>query len=174
MPTSRRRVLWTVAAFVVLAAVDLSLSGCQQDGLPPEVFQLVQRSVTHLQAAETGLTEAGGDVRKLAEFSMHYRVTHTAEFIALRQDGERLLAGLTEAQRLQLGTLVRNQTEPILARIQTASQRFAEPQRALQMVRPLVVAGTPKQTQTKLMPFLPEVPPLPAEMLGGPPTPTQR
>lgn len=151
-----------------------SVLGCQKpDELPGEVLSLVDQSLVHLNAAEKGLREAEGDWKRLAEFSMHYRMEHGGEFAQLRQQGEALTARLSPLQRQKLAHLAQQKAAPTLAKIEQAAQRFADPQRALQMVRPLVVAGTPQSTRKGPPAILPPLPPHPAEQLlpaGATPT----
>ena len=150
----------TLAAGLLLPA----LMACNDPNeLPNEVVQLVDQSLVHLEAAERGLREADGDWKRLAEFSMHYRMEHSAEYVQLRQKGEALTASLTPLQRQKLAHLAQQKAAPTLAKTEQAAQRFADPQRALQMVRPLVVAGTPQSTRKGPPAILPPLPPHPAE-----------
>lgn len=165
-------------AFWLQLGLLFGVSACQRsDDVPDNVLALVDKSLVHLAAAEAGLQEAGGDWKRLAEFSMHYRMVHSSEFSALRTEGEALTAKLSQEQRQRLAVIAQQRAAPTLAKIELAAQRFADPQRALQMVRPLVVAGTPQTGRKGPPQILPEVPPHPASLppagagLPSPPTP---
>jgi len=123
------------------------------------VEQMVDRSVAHLEAAVELLQSAKGDEQKLMIATMQYRAKHHADFVALRRDGEKLLAELDQAKRREIANDARHRTTPLLARIGQEAQKFPDAQRAVSYVRPLVVAGTPqgRDFQGK-MPWLPEVP----------------
>ena len=105
---------------------------------------LVDASFVHLEAAADMLRNGGGDERKLVEAAMGYRAEHGAEFRALRESGEKLLTQLSAEQRRTLATTTQNRAAPILAEMAESARRYPDAQRALAMVRPLVVAGTPR------------------------------
>ncbi len=139
----------------------LTLSACQK----PPIDVLVDRSVAHLQAAVDLMRAAHGDDGKLLVAAMHYRAQHHAEFVEERSQGEALLRTLNDEDKRGVETRAKNRTGPLLARIETESQKFPEPRRALRYVRPLIVAATPKPRTDGKMPWLPEVPDLPPELL---------
>lgn len=128
---------WRLAAAALLLAV---VAGCR----PSAVEKLVADSLEHLQAAERLMAEAAGDETKLREAIMLYRVQHTEEFARLRQEGEAQMAAMNEEQRRGVATAAKVKADAILARMQLHAQKFPDSRRALVMVRPLVVAGTPK------------------------------
>lgn len=127
-----------------------------------EAEQLVDESLRHLQAAEDLLVRHAGDERALLEAALQYRGAHGHTFRPLRQRGEALLRDLPADERERITAQARTRAEPIVARIGQAAQKYPDAKRALAMVRPLVVAGTPVAkpgTRPRWMP--PEVPPPP-------------
>jgi hypothetical protein len=135
---------------------------------PSEAERLVDQSLQHLQAAEQLLVQHHGDERALLEAALHYRGQHSLEFKALREKGETVLRALPAADRERVTANARSRAEPIVARISQAAQKYPDPRRALALVRPLVVAGTPSLKpgiRPRWMP--PEVPPPPELGLPG-------
>ncbi len=122
---------------------------------------MIDTSFGHLEAAAAMLESCSGDERKLVEAAMAYRADHAGEFIALRQSGEKLLQQLTEEQRRKVATDTQNRAAPILARIAVAARRYPDMLRALAMVRPLTVAGTPRLKPDQKPWWTPKEVPLP-------------
>ncbi len=116
----------------------------------------------HLEAAADLLERHAGDEKALLEAAMTYRAEQGRAFIALREQGERLLASAGEQKQRELATAARNRAAPLLARIDQAAQKYPDRQRALAFVRPLVVAGTPRlKPGTKPLWLPKELPPPP-------------
>lgn len=144
-----------LAGSACLAAI---LCGCR----PSPVDKLVGQSLEHLQAAERLMTESGGDETKLREAVMLYRVQHSEEFARLRTEGEAQMATLSDEERRAVATAAKSKADAILARMQLQAQKFPDSRRALVMVRPLVVAGTPKMAagaRPNWIPPTPQAPP---------------
>ncbi|MBM4343428.1 MAG: hypothetical protein FJ100_08635 [Deltaproteobacteria bacterium] len=139
------------------------------------VDDLVDRSFVHLGAAADMLERHAGDEKALLEAAMTYRALHGADFVALRNQGETWLAQATEEKRRTLATQTQNRAAPLLARIDTAAQKYPDRQRALAFVRPLVVAATPRlKPGTKPMWVPKELPPAPEWPLPGDPSAAHR
>lgn len=153
-------------ALLLAAWLLTSLGGCR----PAPVDKLVQDSLEHLQAAERLMADAAGDETKLREAVMLYRVQHAEDFARLRAEGEAQMAKLTEEQRRAVATAAKSRADEILARMQLQAQKFPDSRRALVMVRPLVVAGTPKMAASarpNWVPPTPQAPPM-LDMPGAP------
>ncbi len=126
------------------------------------VDELVDRSFSHLETAADLLERHAGDEKALLEATMRYRAAHAAEFTALREQGERLMAQASEERQREIATAARNRASPLLSRIDVAAQKYPDRLRALTFVRPLVVAATPRlKPGTKPMWVPKELPPLP-------------
>lgn len=154
-----RNCLRKAARFAAIAVLLVSWGGCR----PAPVDKLVQDSLEHLRAAERLLTEAAGDETRLREAVMLYRVQHAQDFARLRSEGEAQMAQLTEEQRRTVATTAKSQADEILARMQLQAQKFPDSRRALVMLRPLVVAGTPKMAadaRPNWVPPTPQAPPM--------------
>ncbi len=149
-----RLLLRPAAHLVAVALLWVSLGGCR----PSPVDQLVQDSLEHLQAAERLMTEAAGDETKLREAVMLYRVQNAQEFARLRTEGEKQMAALSEEERRAVATAAKARADQILARMQLQAQKFPDSRRALVMVRPLVVAGTPKMAASARPNWVPPTP----------------
>lgn len=145
-----RLAAWLVAAWTVAA--------CARS----PVESLVDRSVVHLEAALALMHEAKGDETQLAVATMQYRAEHHADLVALRKDGEALLAKMDGEARRKIETEARKRTAPIVARIEAAAEKFPKPRKALAFVRPLIVQASPKPRTDGKLPWLPDVPEPPA------------
>lgn len=156
-PERRARALHLLLQLAALLA--MALPGCADR----EVERLIDDSIVHLQAAERLMTEHAGDEKGLLEAAMSYRAEHGVEFIRLRTRGEALLAKMTEAEQNKLSTQARNRAEPIVARIGLQAQRYPDARKAMMLVRPLIVAGTPRPSASMRPVWMPkEVGPPPA------------
>lgn len=150
-------VLWGLLLALVL------LGGCQRRA----VDRLVDDSLVHLEAAERLMQEAAGDEFKLREAVMLYRAEHGQEFSRLRAQGEAQLAALSEEERRSVAVQAKQRADALLAKLQLQAQRFPDSRRALVLVRPLVVAGTPKMAAGTRPNWVPP-PPAPPPMLDLP------
>lgn len=165
---------WLAALTLLIAA--LPLSGCQKRA----VDQLVDDSLVHLEAAEKLMQEAQGDEFKLREAVMLYRAQHAQEITRLRAQGEAQLAGLSEEERRAVAVQAKTRADALLAKLQLQAQRFPDSRKALVIVRPLVVAGTPKMaagTRPNWIPPEPKAPPMldmPGEPTGAAGAPSPR
>jgi len=107
-----------------------------------EVDAVLAEGQVHLLAAERLLRENSGNEKSLAEAARLYRGQHGIEFIRLKERGERVVAKLSEAERMAVATQAAHGAEPILARIRMEAQRYPDTRKALLAILPLITAGT--------------------------------
>jgi hypothetical protein len=131
-----------------------------------EADQLVDRSVAHLEAGVAMMRAAGGDPMKLTEAALQYRMQHRDELVTLRTRGEVVLQGLADEERRKVETRAKNLTTPLVAQMEAEARKFPEPKLALRLVRPLIVPAVSRPGPPGKLPWLPEVPELPPELMG--------
>jgi len=157
---------WSLRA-TVITAVALSAwggTGCARS--PGD--RLIDRSISHLEAAVEMMEAAAGDERVLLDRSMQYRALHAVEIARLRQEGEALLASLPADESAALLATGRKRSKPLDHQLQELARRFPDPSRALRLVRPLIVQATPQPKHFDEPPWMPKVP---VDLLGPPPGP---
>ncbi len=166
-PNRARATSQFAAVAMLLAVLTLLAGACQKRA----VDQLVDDSLVHLQAAEKLMQNAQGDEFKLREAVMIYRTEHSKEFARLRAQGESQMAALSEEERRAVAVQAKTRADALLAKLQLQAQRFPDSRRALILVRPLVVAGTPKMAAGTRPNWIPPEPPAPPMMdMPGEPT----
>ena len=152
-------------ALVFLAVV---LLACQPN-LQTRAKQQIDRAVAHMEAAAAMLEAAHGDQRQLLEGALAYRSEHHAELHQLRTDGEALWAQLDTPTRDKLSADANARTQPLLARMANAAQKFANPRQALMLVQPFLLQASAHSAPAAWQPWRAEEAPEPS-----PPTGTSR
>lgn len=129
--------------------------------------KLVNESLLHTAAAVDMMEAANGNLEDLIGKVATYRVAHHAEFKKLRKDGELALQALDEKERARIEGAARRRGQAHLHRLETLSHRFRNPKLALRVVRPLIIAGTPRPSKRRPS-LLPSAPPLDLPHAGTP------
>ena len=111
---------------------------------------------------------ANGDQRQLLDTALAYRSAHHAELHALRTDGESAWAQLDAPMRAQLCADADARTRPLLARMEIAAQKFANPRHAVMLVQPFLLQASAHAGPADWQPWLPVQPNLPPELVGEP------
>jgi hypothetical protein len=148
-------------ALVVALAV-VALAACRTPRTPAD--DLAERSLTHLAAAVELLERHAGDMNALVSAVLSYRTRHHADLRALREQGERATQAMSPAQREAFVARHRPRAVALGGRIEALSQRYPDRRLAMRVVRPLIVAATPRGIALapgQEPPWLPPLPPLP-------------
>lgn len=153
----------------MIAALVL-VSGCARS----HEDKLIDRAMTHLEAAERMLEEADRDLTALGLAVMHYRNEHRTELLELRRDADQALREADEAKRKEMAQRSQVRTAGIMNRLLAATQRFAKPRQAQKIIQPLILQTTPvplKGPRKIKRPWMPPLPPLEADPKGTTTTP---
>ncbi|MEY3013935.1 MAG: hypothetical protein RIT45_2670 [Pseudomonadota bacterium] len=139
--------------------------GCSKS--PADV--LVEESFVHLEAAAEMLERHAGDTQALVIAVMHYRVAHRDDFVRLREQGEKRIAELSDADRRAFYGRHRSRFASLSGRIEALVKRYPDERLALRTVRPLMIVASPRGGPTGgEPPWLPPVPPPPGVTATGP------
>lgn len=128
----------SVVRAIWLATVTVALIGCGKS----QADQLADQSIGHLRAAVDMLETHAPDVAKLATASMQYRAKHHGDFQKLREEGERLLAAMSPAERTAFETRQRGEAILLYGKLEAAAKRYKDDRLAMRLVRPLIVSAT--------------------------------
>ncbi len=154
-------------AFVFLAFA----MACQPD-IATQAQTQIDQALHHAEVAAQMLETAAGDQRKLLDAALAYRSAHHAELHELRTSGEAIWARLDVATKSRLASDADSRARPLLARMDVAAQKFANPRQALMLVQPFLLQASAHAAPADWKPWLPEPPKLPAERVAEPPPPT--
>ena len=155
---------------VALLFVALALA-CQPSREAQARAQLDQ-ALGHMTAAVQMLESAHGDTHKLLTDALTYRSAHHAELHALRTQGEAVWQELDVATQTHLAADADAHAQPLLARMATAAQQFADARQALLIVRPFLLQASAHTAPANWQPWLPQQPDLPPALGAAPTTAT--
>lgn len=114
-----------------------------------------------MKAAEEMMAAADGQLEALIDAVGQYRLKHHKSFRQLRRDGEKALRAMNAEDRALLQAKAQRRGNEHMSRIDTLSKKFKQPTLALRVIRPLLIAATPRPPTGKPRDILPPVPPLP-------------
>ncbi len=139
-----------------------------QPSLETQARVHVDQAIGHVAAAAQLLEAADGDQRKLLDAALAYRSAHHGELHQLRTEGEAIWAQLDADTRARLTADADNRTRPLLARLELAAQKFANPRQALMLVQPFLLQASARAGPVNWKPWLPQQPNLPPELVSQP------
>ena len=157
----------SVKWLVFLSAISI-LVACQKS--PQD--ELVEQTVGYVHVAVELLEAAKGNEHQLIDGLVQFQGAHDAAFRQFRKKLQTEVAGLNDEQKLHFASELRNRAAPDIAKLQLLAQGFPQPQRAMLLIRPLIIDPSPQKAIAGKQAFLPEAPEIPLELLGEAPSPT--
>lgn len=136
--------------------------------------ELVEQTVAYVHEAVELLEAAKGNEHQLIDGLVQFQATHDVAFRQFRKKLQADVAALNDEQKLHFASELRNRAAPDIAKLQLLAQGFPQPQRAMLLIRLLIIDPSPQKAIAGKQAFLPEAPAIPQELLGEAPTPTQK